>query len=208
MRTNCMDCLDRTNVVQSVFSRNLLHTQLKSLGLTAGADLSSNPFAEFPPALEKIFRNSWSDNADVMSYLYTGTPALKTDFTRTGKRTYRGAMDDGINSVTRYYINNFTDGAYVDCLDFLTQRITVDMELRKRRKFFTPIKMQMMLASVFFLVVRFMLYSVLYKDVDLAEASWNTYLFEKLVFFGSIGICLYSIIGQGRKFIDDSTRFQ
>lgn len=24
-RTNCMDCLDRTNVVQSVFSRNILH---------------------------------------------------------------------------------------------------------------------------------------------------------------------------------------
>lgn len=25
MRTNCMDCLDRTNVVQSVFSRNIAH---------------------------------------------------------------------------------------------------------------------------------------------------------------------------------------
>lgn len=24
-RTNCMDCLDRTNVVQSVLSRNVLH---------------------------------------------------------------------------------------------------------------------------------------------------------------------------------------
>jgi hypothetical protein len=27
-RTNCMDCLDRTNVVQSVLSRNILHQQL------------------------------------------------------------------------------------------------------------------------------------------------------------------------------------
>ena len=30
-RTNCMDCLDRTNVVQSVLSRNILHLQLQSL---------------------------------------------------------------------------------------------------------------------------------------------------------------------------------
>lgn len=25
IRTNCVDCLDRTNVVQSVFARNVLH---------------------------------------------------------------------------------------------------------------------------------------------------------------------------------------
>ena len=28
MRTNCMDCLDRTNVVQGVFSRQIAHIQL------------------------------------------------------------------------------------------------------------------------------------------------------------------------------------
>lgn len=31
--------------------------------------------------------------------MYTGTNALKTDFTRTGKRTIKGAIDDGVNSV-------------------------------------------------------------------------------------------------------------
>ena len=34
-----------------------------------------------------------------MSILYTGTKALKTDFTRTGKRTFKGAVDDGVNSI-------------------------------------------------------------------------------------------------------------
>lgn len=47
-----------------------------------------SPFEMFPSALEEVFRCGWSNNADVMSYLYTGTPALKTDFTRTGKRTH------------------------------------------------------------------------------------------------------------------------
>ena len=74
-----------------------------------------------------------------MSILYSGTPALKTDFTRTGKRTYAGALNDGINSLTRYYLNNFTDGYYTDCIDFFTQNITVNTKI-KSRGFFTPIK--------------------------------------------------------------------
>lgn len=33
VRSNCMDCLDRTNVVQSVFARNILHDMLSKLGI-------------------------------------------------------------------------------------------------------------------------------------------------------------------------------
>lgn len=151
-----MDCLDRTNVVQSVLSRNILHQQLIAAGIEkAGQSPAQDPFAKFSTDLENCFRHMWSDNADVMSYLYTGTPALKTDFTRTGRRTYRGAMDDGINAVTRYYINNFTDGYFVDCLDFLTQRLTVDSEIKKRRAFFTPMKVQLMIVFISFFAVRY-----------------------------------------------------
>ena len=32
-RTNCMDCLDRTNVVQGVFSRCVAFTQLNKMDL-------------------------------------------------------------------------------------------------------------------------------------------------------------------------------
>lgn len=32
--------------------------------------------------LEAVFKGMWADNADVMSILYSGTGALKTDFTR------------------------------------------------------------------------------------------------------------------------------
>ena len=46
-----------------------------------------------------MFRNIWTDNADRMSEMYSGTPALKTDFTRTGKRTYKGMLSDASNSV-------------------------------------------------------------------------------------------------------------
>ena len=70
----------------------------------------TNPFAEFPKELEYYFRNIWTNNADQMSFLYSGTGALKTDFTRTGKRTFLGLLNDGRNSVQRYFLNNFFDG--------------------------------------------------------------------------------------------------
>jgi hypothetical protein len=120
-RTNCMDCLDRTNVVQSVISRNILHKQLHALGLSGKPN--GSPFEKFQGTLEEAFRECWTDNANVISIIYTGTPALKTDFTRTGKRTTKGNIDDGRNSVVRYYINNYCDYYNNDCLDLATGRL-------------------------------------------------------------------------------------
>ena len=110
IRTNCIDCLDRTNVVQSVFARRILDKQLAELtGFQAGVDKHD--------ALDTMFRNVWANNADAMSLQYSGTGALKTDYTRTGKRTMKGACMDGVNSVTRYYLNNFKDGRNQDAVD-------------------------------------------------------------------------------------------
>lgn len=82
--------------------------------------------------MEQAFRNAWTDNADVMSLLYAGTPALKTDFTRNMKRTYAGEINDGMNSITRYYINNFCDGYNHDCLDLWQRKLTPTTTLNKR----------------------------------------------------------------------------
>lgn len=93
--------------------------------------------------MERAFRNIWTDNADAISILYTGTPALKTDFTRTGKRTYAGALSDAKNSITRYYINNFCDGYNHDCLDLAQKKLTVSSNLVKRG-WFTSLKLTFM----------------------------------------------------------------
>ena len=114
-----------------------------------------SPFEKFPDALETCFRSGWTDNADAMSYLYTGTPALKTDFTRTGKRTYLGGINDGINSVTRYYINNFTDGFYHDCLDISTLKLTPNHKIRER-KWLPPLKLSILLIITMTVVSKFM----------------------------------------------------
>lgn len=124
VRTNCMDCLDRTNVVQSVLARRALLCQLKDFGiLPAGAS-----HEDFGESLTGIFRNVWADNADAISTQYSGTGALKTDFTRTGKRTSFGALQDGINSALRYYYGNFSDGIRQDSLDLLFGAYVVNVE--------------------------------------------------------------------------------
>lgn len=113
MRTNCMDCLDRTNVVQSMFARAVLDRIFAELGLMPrGAS-----FRDQDPDFEFLFRNLWADNADTVSGSYSGTGAMKTDVTRTGKRTKLGALQDGRIGVTRYFLNNFFDGPRQDGYD-------------------------------------------------------------------------------------------
>lgn len=112
VRTNCMDCLDRTNVVQTMLARWTLTRQLLDLGV-----LQSGQSADDDEAFRALFRNVWADNADVVSKSYSGTGALKTDFTRTGERTRAGMVQDFRNSLTRYVKNNFGDGPRQDGFD-------------------------------------------------------------------------------------------
>ena len=115
MRTNCMDNLDRTNVVQSLLARRSLLQQLNKLAYVDTNASIDSPWKKF----EKVFKSVWANNANAIAKLYAGTGALKVDFTRTGKRTLRGMFNDGVNAVMRYYINNFTDGYKQDAIDIL-----------------------------------------------------------------------------------------
>ncbi|RUS13188.1 hypothetical protein BC937DRAFT_86184 [Endogone sp. FLAS-F59071] len=114
LRSNCMDCLDRTNVVQSTFARWALTRQLQAVGI-----LGQNEKVEDLEDFMKLFRNVWADNADSISVTYSGTGALKTDFTRTGSRSKAGLVQDFFNSATRYIKNNYSDGSRQDAFDLL-----------------------------------------------------------------------------------------
>ena len=189
MRTNCMDCLDRTNVVQGVFSRIIAQQQLHKMGLTPPP--AGKPFEVFSDKeMEQTFRNAWTDNADVLSLLYTGTPALKTDFTRTGKRSTAGALQDGKHSMIRYYINNFCDGYNNDCLDLSQNAISAKQKLNPRGVV-TPLKQAFallifaMAASAYALMRAFPTPAVEgLAEEDLAQAGLKTSLLHGLVLTG------------------------
>lgn len=134
VRTNCMDCLDRTNVVQSIFGRYMLFQQLSAILDKENKKKKSwiplkDAFVANRLTLpwengERAHRLLWADNADAISRLYAGTPALKGDFTRTGKRTKMGALDDGMNSLQRYYLNNFLDSDRQEGCDLMVGYVT------------------------------------------------------------------------------------
>jgi phosphatidylinositol 4-phosphatase len=153
VRTNCMDCLDRTNVVQTMVARWALTRQLTDLGI-----LQNGESQDDDPTFAHLFRNLWADNADVVSNSYSGTGALKTDFTRTGERTKAGALQDFRNSVTRYIKNNFLDGPRQDGFDvFLgTYRPSTylgGLTFVDRRPAFVQAVPYLLVASVFMVLV-------------------------------------------------------
>jgi hypothetical protein len=100
-RVNCIDCLDRTNVVESALARHILTSQLTQVGITPDTLTSDIEFVYNDGKLID-FKSSgivltnrfiaWANNGDQISKLYAGTSALKGDFTRTGKRDLHGMV--------------------------------------------------------------------------------------------------------------------
>jgi hypothetical protein len=115
LRTNCMDCLDRTNVTQSACARTALEAQLAAGSYNI--DLQNDPSTSW-------FNTLWADNGDNISRQYAGTAALKGDFTRTRKRQITGALTDFGLTLTRYYNNIVNDYFTQALIDYLLGRAT------------------------------------------------------------------------------------
>lgn len=110
-RVNCLDCLDRTNLVQSLISQMALEAFLSHRSEMATSDF--------------WMRHSslWADNGDTLSKIYAGTGALKSSFTRHGKMSLAGAIADARKSATRLYVNNFADKGRQNTIDLLLGRL-------------------------------------------------------------------------------------
>ncbi|KFH65827.1 hypothetical protein MVEG_07930 [Podila verticillata NRRL 6337] len=123
IRTNCMDCLDRTNVVQCAIGRYILNHQLLRLGIASFPDKGLSVYEDF----ENVFNNVWANNGDAISREYAGTSALKGDFTRTGKRNLQGMVNDATNSIARMYQNTFKDYFRQAAIDYLLGETDVNV---------------------------------------------------------------------------------
>lgn len=110
-RTNCLDCLDRTNLIQTIVSQMAFEAFLTHKSEVAASDFWSR------------HANLWADNGDSLSKIYAGTGALKSSFTRTGKMSFAGAIADVRKSATRLYYNNFADKARQITIDTLLGRL-------------------------------------------------------------------------------------
>lgn len=124
IRSNCLDCLDRTNAVQTKFAFVALYRTLKLM--TTGffdpkydenclvlQDKSDMHFIS-------SFRQLWADNGDAISFIYTGTGATTSSVTRNGeKASLSSFFDHGFKTISRFYLNNFDDGFKQEIIDIL-----------------------------------------------------------------------------------------
>ncbi|XP_036287956.1 phosphatidylinositol-3-phosphatase SAC1 isoform X2 [Pipistrellus kuhlii] len=191
-RSNCMDCLDRTNVIQSLLARRSLQAQLQRLGvLHVGQKLEEQD--EF----EKIYKNAWADNANACAKQYAGTGALKTDFTRTGKRTQLGLVKDGWNSLIRYYKNNFSDGFRQDAIDLFLGNYSVD-ELESHSPLSVPRDLKFLALPIIMVVAFSMCIICLLMAGDTWTETLAYVLFWGVASVGTFFIILYN----GKDFVD------
>jgi hypothetical protein len=110
-RTNCLDCLDRTNLVQTIISQIVFEIFLTQQG-------ENRPASDFWARHGML----WADCGDALSKIYAGTGALKSSFTRSGKMSIAGALADLRKSTQRLYINNFEDKGRQTTMDMLLGR--------------------------------------------------------------------------------------
>lgn len=100
-RVNCVDCLDRTNCVQSFLGLEILEKQLESLNLT-DKQTTLTRFTE-------TYKTMWVNNGDHVSRIYAGTGALE------GKNK----LKDSTLSVARTIQNNLLDSSKQEAMDIL-----------------------------------------------------------------------------------------
>uniref|UniRef100_A0A3P9P958 Synaptojanin-1 n=1 Tax=Poecilia reticulata TaxID=8081 RepID=A0A3P9P958_POERE len=116
IRSNCLDCLDRTNSVQAFFALEMLPRQLEQMGLTEKPQLVAR--------FQEVFRTMWSANGDSVSKIYAGTGALD------GK----AKLKDGARSVTRTIQNNFFDSSKQEAIDILRLGSTLNSDLADKAR--------------------------------------------------------------------------
>lgn len=196
LRTNCIDCLDRTNVVQTVFGRFILHKMLHRINLAQ--EPNGEPFESFFPVFENIFKYLWAEHGDRLSLAYSGTGALKSDFVRTGKRTKMGNLVDGYLSSKRYYLNNFVDGYNQDCHDYFIGNINP-----KKHQFKEHSTMNVKIVFPLTALIALAIYSFIVGVAlpEHYEDNAKKMLLRFLIFVGVIYLTFKTVLGSVKKSI-------
>ncbi|KAE9421444.1 hypothetical protein Angca_002217, partial [Angiostrongylus cantonensis] len=100
LRVNCLDCLDRTNSVQTAVGLMVAKEQVDALGLNKDK-------VNVSQRIEEILRDLWQKNGDLCSNIYAGTGALD------GK----SKLKDASRSIARTIQNNLMDSSKQESFD-------------------------------------------------------------------------------------------
>lgn len=102
-RTNCIDCLDRTNAAQFVIGKRAFGRQLQALGVL-GADE-----VDYDTDAVNIFTHMFHDHGDTIAVQYGGSHLVNTMATYRKLNQWQSHSRDMVESFKRYYHNSFLD---------------------------------------------------------------------------------------------------
>ncbi|KAJ5690624.1 Polyphosphoinositide phosphatase [Penicillium macrosclerotiorum] len=102
-RTNCIDCLDRTNAAQFVIGKRALGHQLHALGVI------DETTVEYDTDAVNLFTNMWHDHGDTIAIQYGGSHLVNTMATYRKINQWSSHSRDMVESFKRYYNNSFLD---------------------------------------------------------------------------------------------------
>ncbi|GAB4817891.1 hypothetical protein N2152v2_004937 [Parachlorella kessleri] len=114
LRTNCVDCLDRTNVAQFAAGLLSLGLQLHALGISEGPGLDPDS------SLARQLLDGYECMGNTLSLQYGGSEAHTAFFQRQrGDWEPATQSRDVLTSIRRYYSNAYTDAEKQDAINLL-----------------------------------------------------------------------------------------
>ncbi|TFL05756.1 SacI homology domain-containing protein [Pterulicium gracile] len=102
-RTNCVDCLDRTNAAQFVFGKRALGHQLYALGVVDSPNLS------FDSDAVNMLTEMYHDHGDTIALQYTGSALVNRVETYRRMPHWNSHSRDLIENIRRFYTNSLLD---------------------------------------------------------------------------------------------------
>ncbi|KAJ0091600.1 hypothetical protein Patl1_14102 [Pistacia atlantica] len=112
LRTNCIDCLDRTNVAQYAYGLAALGRQVHAMGLTDMPKVDPN--SSIAAALMDMYQSM----GDALAQQYGGSAANNSVFPeRQGRWRATTQSREFLKSIKRYYTNAYTDGEKQDAIN-------------------------------------------------------------------------------------------
>ncbi|KAJ1668861.1 phosphatidylinositol-3,5-bisphosphate 5-phosphatase [Coemansia sp. RSA 1646] len=103
VRSNCIDCLDRTNAAQSIIGKVALAHQLFELGQI------DEPFLSFNTDAAMIIEEMYHDLGNTIALQYGGSHLVNTVQTYRRNTNWRSHSRDIVESLRRYYSNSLLD---------------------------------------------------------------------------------------------------
>ncbi|OWK01515.1 FIG4, partial [Cervus elaphus hippelaphus] len=101
-KTNCVDCLDRTNTAQFMVGKCALAYQLYSLGLI------DKPNLQFDTDAVRLFEELYEDHGDTLSLQYGGSQLVHRVKTYRKIAPWTQHSKDIMQTLSRYYSNAFS----------------------------------------------------------------------------------------------------